>query len=470
MIPFTKRYFTIKKGGIVAVLLFLALSTPARAVAESIVFKDTKEHWAGSYISWAIEQKLTQGYGDGSFKPNKLVNEAEFLAMLLRAYGLVDESPSSGSSWFEPYYDYANRLGWPISAAQQNGEFRRGQAALLLASAASGKAFTEQSAVQWLLNEKISNGRTSATVSGFIPDGKLTRAEALTFFYNLKQHSSTLSEAKIPKLVNSLGGIALNDTLQKLQNSLGKPARIDPSEYGFSWHVYNSSYNHYMMFGVQNDRITALFSNDSESWVSSTGIQIGQTITAVKKLITHGTNAEANENYYAFTTGSERTTLFIDRQNGNKIAGMMRMSQAASKPIKSSYSSKLAAAFEWQLFDLANAERAVRGIPILEWDKLAAASAHSHSGDMSNRSFFNHTNPDGSSPFDRMKAKGVKYHSAAENIAAGYQNSIFTHYGWINSKDGHRETLLDRKLTRLGTGVAIGGSYNVYYTQNFYTP
>ncbi|OBZ16859.1 hypothetical protein A7975_02850 [Bacillus sp. FJAT-26390] len=470
MIPDKKQYFSIKKGGMFAALLLLTLTAPSYAAAESLNFKDTKDHWAGTYITWAIEQKLTQGYGDGSFKPNNLVNEAEFLAMMLRAYGLATESPASGSAWFQPYYDYAEHLGWPVSSAQQNSEFRRGEAALLLASAASGEAFTEQSAVQWLLNEKISNGRTSATVSGFATDGKLTRAEALTFFYNLKKHSSSLSKAQIPKATNALGGVALNDTIQKLQKALGKPARIDPSEYGFSWHIYNSDYNHYMMFGVQNDRVTALFSNDSDSWKSTSGIHIGQTITAAKKLIIRPTNAEANENYYAYTIGNERTILFIDRQDGSKITGIIRMNQAVSKPIKTSYTTKLEAAFELQLFDLANAERAVRGIPILEWDKLAAASAHGHSGDMSKRSFFNHTNPDGSSPFDRMKAKGVKYHSAAENIAAGYQSSIFTHYGWLNSKDGHRETLLNSKLKRLGTGVAVGGTYNVYYTQNFYTP
>jgi uncharacterized protein YkwD len=89
---------------------------------------------------------------------------------------------------------------------------------------------------------------------------------------------------------------------------------------------------------------------------------------------------------------------------------------------------------------------------------------------MRSRDFFDHTNPDGLSPFDRMKTAGVQYHSAAENIAAGYPDSIFAHYGWINSKKGHRETLLDSSLKRLGTGVSVGGDYHVYYTQNFYTP
>jgi len=372
----------------------------------------------------------------------------------------------------KPYYDYANNLGWPINNASQNVEFRRGQAALLLASAVNGKAFTEQSAIQWLLDEKISNGRTSATVSGFIPDGKLTRAEALTFFYNLKLHSKTLSDAKIINTADLLHEITLNDSLQKLQQTLGKPSRIDPSEYGFSWYVYNSSYTNYMMFGIQNDRVIALFSNSKDSWAMKSGIQIGQTIGNAKKLVGEVTNVETNNDYYAYTTKKVHTVLFIDRRDGNKIAGVMQMDQAISKStaLKSANTSKLADAYEQQLFDLTNAERAVRNIPLLQWDKLAAASAHGHSNDMSTRKFFDHTNPDGSSPFDRMKAKGVKYHSAAENIAAGYKNSIFAHYGWVNSTEGHREALLNRKLERLGTGVALGGTYNVYYTQNFYTP
>jgi uncharacterized protein YkwD len=460
------------KGGITAVLLLFAISAPLQTSAESLAFKDTNGHWASSYISWAIDQKLAQGYGDNSFKPNKVVNEAEFLAMLLRAYGLVTESSSSANNWSKPYYDYANNLGWPINSSSQNIEFRRGQAALLLASAANGKAFTEQSAIQWLLDEKISNGRTSATVSGFIPDGKLTRAEALTFFYNLKLHSNALSKVKIPKTSDRLHEITLNDTLQTLQQTLGKPSRIDPSEYGFSWHIYNSSYTNYMMFGIQNDLVIALFSNAKDSWAMKSGIQIGQTIENAKKMIDSVSKAEAKDDYYAYTTKNVHTVLFIDRQGGNKIAGMMQMDQAISKStaLKSVNTSKLATAYEQQLFDLTNAERAVRRIPLLQWDKLAAASAHGHSNDMSTRQFFDHTNPDGSSPFDRMKAKGVKYHSAAENIAAGYTNSIFAHYGWVNSKEGHREVLLNSKLERLGTGVALGGTYKVYYTQNFYTP
>lgn len=460
----------MKKGGIIAVSFILISSAAAQAATEKTAFKDTNGHWASTYIAWAIDQKLAQGYEDGNFQPNKHVNEAEFLAMLIRAYSLVNESAENDGGWSKPYYDYAANHGWPLSTLKPGGELLRGQAALLLASAAVGKSFSEQSAIQWLLDEKISSGRTSATVNGFNSDGKLTRAEALTFLYNLKLHSNALSETKIQKIDNSLGGISLNDSLQKLEQTLGQPSRIDPSEYGFSWYVYNKSYANLMMFGIQNDRVAALFSNAGGSWNMVSGAAVGQTIDSAKKLLPKTTKTETADDFYAYSTSKDRTTLFIDRQDSSKISGILILDIAYSKASKITYNSKLEAAFEEQLFDLANAERAKRGIPLFIWDKLAAASAHGHSSDMSARGFFDHTNPDGSSPFDRMKAEGVKYHSASENIAAGYPNSIFAHYSWVNSKSGHRETLLSSKLKRLGTGVAIGGSYQVYYTQNFYTP
>lgn len=461
-----------KKGCLFLLILIIFTAQPYQAFAEPQTFKDTKGHWAQPYIEWAVDQKLAQGYSDGSFQPNRLISEAEFIAMLLRAYDLVPLSSATTGPWSKPYYDYVNELGWPVlSLKTATNSFPRGQAALLMASAANGNSFSEQSAVQWLLDEKISNGRTSATINGFIPDGKLTRAEALTFFYNLKLHFPNLSTKKIiPAAETTLGGIALNDSLQKLEKLLGKPSRIDLSEYGFSWYVYNESYTNLMMFGVKNDLVEAQFSNAGSSWKNTSGIQIGQPLAEAKMLISSPNKAVTGENDYAYTAGNVRTSLFIDKQDHNKIIGIIRMNNTYSTATKSAYTSKLEAAFEQQTFDLANAERAVRNIPTLAWDKLAAASARSHSLDMATRRFFDHTNPDGFSPFDRMKTEGIKYHSAAENIAAGYSNSFYAHYGWINSETGHRETLLSTKYTRLGTGIAFNGKYNVYYTQNFYTP
>ncbi|WP_051250876.1 CAP-associated domain-containing protein [Paenibacillus harenae] len=469
MLDFETIRVNCRKASVSAVLLIFAAAAPFQASAAPSTFNDTTGHWAKSYITWAVDQKLANGYSDGSFQPNKLVSEAEFLAMLLRAYGLVSDAPPGGD-WSKPYYEYADEHGWPLTHNNAGGAFRRGQAAQLLATAANGKAFTEQGAIQWLLDENISSGRTSATVSGFVPDGKLTRAEALTFFYNLKEHTTSLSAAKIASKETTLGGIALNDSLQELTQLLGKPLRIDQSEYGFSWYVYNGSYSNYMMFGVIDNQVTALFSNSGGSWRSGTGIEIGQSLAEAKKLTNSFADREEEDDYYAYTSANERVTLFIDRHDNDKIIGMIRMNQSSTATSQPAYSNTLQSGFELQMFDLVNAERAARGISALQWDKLAAAAARKHSNDMKLRDFFDHNNPDGISPFDRMSQEGVIYTTAAENIAAGYLNSIYAHYGWMNSTTGHRESLLNGKLKRLGTGIAFGGSYQIYYTQNFYTP
>ncbi|MDQ0059638.1 CAP domain-containing protein [Paenibacillus harenae] len=461
---------------VIAILLiysFTAVYPSEAATASSPTFIDTDGHWAQNYISWAVEEQLAAGYADGSFKPNKPISEPEFLTMLLRAYNLVPLSSVAGGAWYTPYYDYALEHGWPVTYATTINSFHRGQAAHLIASAAVGKSFSETSAIQWLLDEEISNGRTSATVNGFEAGGLLTRAEALTFFYNLKQHSSSLASAKIKPVGYKLGGIAIGDDGQRLEHLLGSPIRIEASGYSFDWHIYNTgkSYERFLMAGMQNNRVVALFSSSEAMWQTETGIEPGITIADAKSRTGAVQDAASGDDYYMYTADGVLTTLFIDRKDGNKVSGMLLIKSGSASTVK--HSAAIQTAFEQQTFDLANAERSKRGIPLLVWDKLAASSARAHSVDMGGRNFFGHYNPDGKSPFDRMDDKGVRYRMAAENIAAGYPNSIYAHYGWMNSDSGHRETLLNSKMEKLGTGVGFGSStssYNIYYTQNFYTP
>lgn len=88
---------------------------------------------------------------------------------------------------------------------------------------------------------------------------------------------------------------------------------------------------------------------------------------------------------------------------------------------------------------------------------------------MAKRDYFDHTNPDGKSPFDRMSAAGYQYRSAAENIAAGYRDAEAVVQGWMNS-EGHRKNIMNCGLTEIGVGYATGGKYGTYWTQNFGTP
>ncbi len=126
-----------------------------------------------------------------------------------------------------------------------------------------------------------------------------------------------------------------------------------------------------------------------------------------------------------------------------------------------------ASAFEQRVLELVNKERAARGLSVLKWSNELASVARAHSKDMHDRGFFSHTNPDGKSPFDRIKAAGISYSYAAENIAAGQSTPEAVVEGWMNSK-GHRENILNANLKYLGVGFyeAVGG-YKYYWTQNF---
>lgn len=121
---------------------------------------------------------------------------------------------------------------------------------------------------------------------------------------------------------------------------------------------------------------------------------------------------------------------------------------------------------EQQILDLTNAERTKLGLKPLKWNEELAKLARAHSQDMVDRNFFSHENPDGKSPFDRMREAGIDYRISAENIAAGQASPEKAVAEWMNS-EGHRKNILKPELEELGVGIARGGKYGIYWTQTF---
>lgn len=55
--------------------------------------------------------------------------------------------------------------------------------------------------------------------------------------------------------------ITVGDSRDKLVSDMGMPTRIDHTEYGFEWYVYNSEYENFVMVGIENGLIRAFYSN-----------------------------------------------------------------------------------------------------------------------------------------------------------------------------------------------------------------
>src|SRR5262249_16086923 len=76
----------------------------------------------------------------------------------------------------------------------------------------------------------------------------------------------------------------------------------------------------------------------------------------------------------------------------------------------------------------------------LALNPFLTTSARAHSLDMAQRDFFDHVNPDGVNPTQRVQAAGYPG-TAGENIAAGYNSVDEVHRAWLASVD-HRKNVL----------------------------
>ena len=123
---------------------------------------------------------------------------------------------------------------------------------------------------------------------------------------------------------------------------------------------------------------------------------------------------------------------------------------------------------ERQMFDLVNDERASAGLSRLVWDERLVPVARAHSEEMFKLKYFSHTSPVAGSPFDRLKAAGITYTRAGENLAYA-QSVTIAHRGLMESQ-GHRENILRPEFTMIGIGVISAGAYGRMFTQMFVTP
>ncbi|WP_053597745.1 CAP-associated domain-containing protein [Bacillus sp. FJAT-18017] len=273
--------------------------------------------------------------------------------------------------------------------------------------------------------------------------------------------------------------IKLGETKAAVTTKLGKEKRVSANEYKLNWYTYHNSYKDYYMVSYLNDKVTGIYTMDTDYAIF--GIRVGSTLTQVKKAL--GTPIKGilkgSTNYLVTNDSKMQTfykngayiTIFFDSYNDGKVTGIQVLSSTMEKRKAARYgvsSTSLRSGFELQLFDLVNADRVKSGLKVLFWSEKARNSSRLHSQDMVTNKFFSHTNLKGKTPFDRMKAAGISYWAAGENIAYGQSSSIFAHESLMNSI-GHRNNILNKNYTHLGTGVAFkSGSYTPYYTQNFY--
>jgi len=142
-----------------------------------------------------------------------------------------------------------------------------------------------------------------------------------------------------------------------------------------------------------------------------------------------------------------------------------KTSAAKTSAATTSVSNTGSATAEKTAFDLLNADRASNGLQPLKLNSQLTVLGEDYAQDMINRNFFAHTNPEGQSPFDRMKQAGISYSTAGENIAIN--NNVTTAEQAFMNSPGHKANILNTSYTEVGIGVRYDTNGSAHVVQEF---
>ncbi len=119
--------------------------------------------------------------------------------------------------------------------------------------------------------------------------------------------------------------------------------------------------------------------------------------------------------------------------------------------------------YEAEVIRLVNDIRKQNGLSPLTANWELSRVARYKSQDMVDNRYFAHNSPTYGTPFEMMRAFGLSFRTAGENIAYGYATPRKVVDGWMNSS-GHRANILNASYKQIGVGYVAKGNY---WTQMF---
>ena len=120
---------------------------------------------------------------------------------------------------------------------------------------------------------------------------------------------------------------------------------------------------------------------------------------------------------------------------------------------------------EQELIDLVNKARQKQGLQPLKTNYKLMEIARIKAEDMVKNDYFKHESPLYGSPFEMMRAKGIKYFSAGENIAEA--KTVNKGFQELMKSPEHKENILEKGYDEIGVGVVDGSSYGLMIVQEF---
>jgi len=255
--------------------------------------------------------------------------------------------------------------------------------------------------------------------------------------------------------------ISLNEGIDLVISKLGSPNRIIDTENDFDYYIYNNDYSRLLFVAVKDGFVVGYYTDSID--LNFKGIRSGAGIHKVEKAL--GTTFSMAE-VLTQTNDYYTVKILMDKLVTQTVTGIYLFANSIKQE---DFSDSVMRDIELIVYDLTNSVRVRNNESILSWSSSAALSARKHSLNMSMNDFFDHLDPEGRSPGDRLKAEGISYRYSGENIIGGYGSAILSNHGWFNSSC-HRKNMLNSNFRYLGVGFTYDpeSTYNTYITQNFY--
>ena len=159
---------------------------------------DISKHQNQTAIQYLYENNVISGYEDGTFKPEKSLNRAELLKILVGGKGVVPTLeefsncfPDVKEEWFAPFVCYAKNEGWvsgyPDGTFQPAKEVNKVEALKMLvnsqgyevAESVTEKLYDDVDSNAWFapfLKASMDKGLLEETGATFSPSGSMKRA------------------------------------------------------------------------------------------------------------------------------------------------------------------------------------------------------------------------------------------------------------------------------------------------------
>ena len=416
----------MKRLSACALSLALSVSMILSAGAAGATFTDVpQDHWANPYVEAMTQKGVVTGVGNGRFNPDGNLSTAEFAVMLTQAFCPKEVAdPEEGAAWWEPYLNAAWEAGY-LTDTTAGFSYADGSWDADVVTA----PMTRYDMAQAMNNTAVAEKMTLPT-----DEQREAAQAAIGDFDSIPEdyESAVVAMYALGYLsgVNANGDFGGESTMTRAQSCV-------------------------VMSKLLGTEVETTPETPDEGTAGGAGdtTPAEEPETPAEDAGTGTETPEKPETPDEGTAGGTAGTTPVEEETPAEDAG--------SEPADT------VAAYEQEVFDLVNQIREENGLEPFVYNETLAETARAHSQDMIDRNFFDHTNPDGKSPFDRMRDNGLSYSMAAENIAVGYPSPEAVVEGWMNS-EGHRANILGG-CEELGVGLALGGSYGYYWTQCFAT-